>query len=217
MGKLYLYSVFHLNLSFSSIPEADYPYIIKNCYSPLLDIADKGSAIAIEASGTTLREINRLSPSFIARLARLWKEGKCEFIGSGLSQIIMPLVPTEVNRWNLEYGARVYEDLLGQRPKVALVNEQTYSKGIVDLFVEAGYSTIIMDWNNCYRHNRYSKELLYAPQTAMGLETGINVLWNNSIAFQKFQRFVHSSAAARDYKEYLASHCRVDRDTCFAA
>lgn len=215
MGKLYLYSVFHLNLSFSSIPEADYPYIIKNCYSPLLDIADKGSAIAIEASGTTLREINRLSPSFIARLARLWKEGKCEFIGSGLSQIIMPLVPTEVNRWNLEYGARVYEDLLGQRPKVALVNEQTYSKGIVDLFVEAGYSTIIMDWNNCYRHNRYSKELLYAPQTAMGLETGINVLWNNSIAFQKFQRFVHSSAAARDYKEYLASHCRVDRDTCF--
>ncbi len=215
MSKLYLYSLFHLNLYFSSIPEADHPYIIKNCYSPLLDIADKGLPVALEASGATLREINRLSPSFIARLARLWREGKCEFIGSGLSQIIMPLAPAEVNRWNLEYGSRVYEDLLGRRPAVALVSEQTYSRGVVDLFVEAGYSTIIMDWNNCYRYNQYPKELLYAPQKAAGIETDINVLWNNSIAFQKFQRLIHSSSAAGDYEKYLASHYSKDRDACF--
>ncbi len=215
MSKLYLYSLFHLNLSFSSIPEADYPYVIKNCYSPLLDMAEQGLPVAIEASGTTLQEINRLSPSFIARLARLWRDGKCEFIGSGLSQIIMPLVPTEVNRWNLKYGVQVYEDLLGQRPLVALVNEQTYSRGVVDLFVEAGYSAVIMDWNNCYRYNQYPKDLLYSPQRAKGIEANIDVLWNNSIAFQKLQRFVHGSLPATEYKEYLDKHHSADKDTCF--
>ncbi len=215
MSKLYLYSLFHLNLSFSSIPEADYPYIIKKCYSPLLDMAEQGLPVAIEASGTTLREINRLSPSFIARLARLWRDGKCEFIGSGLSQIIMPLVPTEVNRWNLEYGVQVYEDLLGQRPLVALVNEQTYSRGVVDLFVEAGYSAIVMDWNNCYRYNQYPKELLYSPQQARGIDNNIDVLWNNSIAFQKLQRFVHGSLPVAEYQKYLLNHHSSDKDTCF--
>ncbi len=215
MSKLYLYSLFHLNLSFSAIPEADYPYVLKNCYSPLLDMAGQGLPVAIEASGTTLLEINRLSPSFIARLARLWRDGKCEFIGSGLSQVIMPLVPTQVNRWNLKYGVQVYEDLLGQRPMVALVNEQTYSRGVVDLFVEAGYSAIIMDWNNCYRYNQYPKDLLYSPQRARGIEADIDVLWNNSIAFQKLQRFVHGSLPATEYKEYLANHHNSDKDTCF--
>jgi len=215
MSKLYLYSLFHLNLSFSSIPEADYPYVIKNCYSPLLDMAEQGLSVAIEASGTTLQEINRLSPSFIARLARLWRDGKCEFIGSGLSQIIMPLVPTEVNRWNLEYGVQVCKDLLGQRPLIALVNEQTYSRGLVDLFVEAGYSAIIMDWNNCYRYNQYPKELLYSPQQARGIEANIDVLWNNSIAFQKLQRFVHGRLPVGEYQKYLTNHHNGDKDTCF--
>ncbi|MBE9529354.1 MAG: hypothetical protein IME99_08965 [Proteobacteria bacterium] len=159
--------------------------------------------VAIEMSGTTLKEVNRIDPGFVAKLAELWQGGRCEFIGSGLSQAILPLIPVEVNRWNLAAGNRVYEELLGQRPKTALVNEQTYSKGLVDLYTEAGYETIIMDWNNPFQYNRYPEEYRYFPQIAEGFESSINVLWSNSIAFQKFQRTVHNELTENEYLEYL--------------
>ncbi len=207
--KLYLYSVFHLNLAFSLIPEDDYPRLIDDCYWPLLELAEEGIPVGIEATASTLREIERRDRGFIKALARLWEEGRCEFVGSGLAQIIMPLVPAEVNLWNLEFAGRYYRELLGDVPTTVLVNEQTYSRSLVDLYRRAGYKTLIMDWNNCYQHNRYPREFMYYPQTALGVKETMDVVWNHSIAFQKFQRFVHGEYTEEEYLEFIRSHASV--------
>ncbi len=211
---LKLYAIFHCNLAFSMIPSAHYPRIIERCYRPLLAIARR-VPIGIEMSACTLKEVNRLDPSFVAELKELWLAGKCEFIGSGFSQAIFPLIPVDVNRWNLEAGGRLYEELLGRRPKTALINEQTYSKGLVDLYTEAGYKTVIMDWNNCFQHNRYPEEYSHFPQKAAGFNSEINVLWSNSIAFQKFQRTIHSELAVEKYLEYLFGEYEQGSDRAF--
>ncbi len=217
MKRLELYSIFHLNLAFSSIPEEDYPVVIESCYRPLLALAADGFPVALEATATTLMEIERIEPSFIKELAALWADGKCEFIGSGLAQVIMPLAPAGLNRWNLEIGNKRYEELLGKVPKVALVNEQTFSAGIVDLYLEAGYETIVMDWNNSRQYNGYPAEYLYSPQTTSSAvknsavsiddeESAITVLWSHSIAFQKFQRYIYGQDTLGDYLDYLEDH-----------
>ncbi len=206
MPSLKLYSVFHCNLAFSSIPEADYPAVIERCYRPILGLCEAGYPLGIEMTAWTLKAANAIDPGFVERLKRLWDEGGCEFIGSGYSQAIFPLIPAEVNRWNLEAGNRWYERMLGRRPRIALVNEQTYSRGLPDIYREAGYETIIMDWDNSFQHNRYPKEYKYYPQTAAGIKGGINVLWSHSIAFQKFQRCIHGEIAMEEYLAYIASH-----------
>ena len=215
MTKLRLYTVFHLNLAFSMIPGEHFPAIIERCYWPILALAEGGVPVGVEMSGVTLKEIKRLDPAFVRRLKALWEEGRCEFIGSGFSQAVYPLIPAEVNRWNLEAGNRVYVELLGKRPVTALVNEQTYSKGLVDLYTGAGYESIIMDWNNCLMHNDYPRRYRYFPQKAMGFESGINVIWSNSIAFQKFQRCVHGEITEQDYLEYLFSNHSSEEDRAF--
>ena len=212
---LKLYTLFHCNLAFSMIPREHFPTVVKRCYSPLLDLAEKGFPIAIEMTAWTLKEVNAIDPSFLERLRSLWKAGKCEFIGSGYSQAIFPLIPTDVNRWNLEIGNRYYQDLLGRRPRTALVNEQTYSRGLVDLYREAGYDAIIMDWNNSNQHNRYPKDSLYHPQRAAGLKSDIDVLWSHSIAFQKFQRCVHGEITEDEYMDFLLSHAHEGEDRVF--
>ncbi len=206
MGRLYLYSIFHLNLAFSLIPEEDYTSIIENSYWPLLELAEEGIPLGIEASAHTLKEIERRDRGFVRRLRELWEDGSCEFVGSGHSQIIMPLVPAHVNRWNLEIGNGYYRKFLGKRPHTALVGEQTFSKGLVRLFREAGYSTIIMDWSNCYRYNQYPKRLLYYPQMATGIDDEIRLLWNHSIAFQKFQRCIYRELSLKEYVDFIMSH-----------
>lgn len=202
---LKLYTLFHCNLAFSMIPREHFPRVIQRCYRPVLDLARKGFPVAVEMTAWTLKEVNRLDPAFLEELRILWDEGRCEFIGSGFSQAIFPLIPTDVNRWNLEIGNKYYQDLLGRRPRVALVNEQTFSRGLVELYREAGYQAVIMDWNNSFQHNRYPREYLYYPQKAAGVGSNVDVIWSHSIAFQKFQRCIHGEIGVDEYLEYLLS------------
>lgn len=209
MNKLQLFTVFHLNLAFSSIEEDERPDVIKKCYWPLLQLAaEYALPIGIEASGYTLETINTLDPGWIGELRQLVNEGQCEFIGSGYAQIIGPLVPAEVNRANQWLGLQVYENLLGLKPKLALVNEQAYSAGMVGHYVESGYDGIIMEWDNPYRcHPDWDPKWRYLPQLACGNHgEKIALIWNNAIAFQKFQRYAHAEIDLDEYKEYLYTH-----------
>lgn len=203
---LKIYAFFHLNLLFSSIEESERDLVIKKCYWPLLEIAAKYNIpIGIEASAYTLEIISKIDQTWISRLKELIKQEVCEFIGCGYTQIIGPLVPAEVNRQNLLIGNQIYREILDIEPKLALVNEQAYSSGLVPIYLEAGYQGIIMEWNNPYQGNStWDINWSYYPQNASGANnTSIKLLWNNCIAFQKFQRYVHGDLELSEIMDYI--------------
>ena len=109
-------------------------------------------------------------------------------------QIIGPLVPYEVNINNQKEGLRVYRDILGITPTIAYVNEQVFSKSMVDLYHEVGYKAIAMEWNNAYsvhRQHIWKKEYAFQPIMVKGLKSSLPLLWTDTILFQQFQRVVH--------------------------
>ncbi|EKD47806.1 MAG: hypothetical protein ACD_65C00280G0001, partial [uncultured bacterium] len=207
MAALKLYTVFHLNLAYSSLKESDLPLVIQKCYWPLLNLAKKYK-IAIEAPAYTLEKIKKIDPYWIEKLKELIAENKCEFLGSGYSQLIGPLVPAEVNKQNLKVGNEIYAEIFGSAPKISYLNEQAYSQGLIEHYLEAGYEAMMMEWNNPREfHPEWDKELQYHAQTAVS-QNGekISVIWNNPIAFQKFQRYAHGEMGTEEYLGYLASH-----------
>ena len=121
------------------------------------------------------------------------------------AQLIGPLVPAEINEANLRLGHQVYERLLHIRPKIALVNEQAYSAGLVEHYLKAQYEGIIMEWENAaHGHPEWDPAWQYAPQIACGpSEEEIPVIWNRTLAFQKFQRYVHGEITLVDFVDYL--------------
>jgi len=206
---LQLYSIFHLNIAYSSIEEEQRQDVIRRCYWPLLRLARKlNISLGIEATGYTLETIAAIDPDWLSELRRLTSDGACEFVGSGYAQIIGPLVPAEVNAANLRLGNVVYENLLGFRPDIALVNEQAYSAGLIRHYIEAGYRAIVMEWDNPARfHPEWDAEWRYLPQIACGQRgEGIPLIWNKAIAFQKFQRYAHGEINLDEYLEYLCGH-----------
>ena len=204
---LNFYTIFHLNLMYSSIEEEQRKTVIEKCCYPLLEIAKKGFPISIELSGLTLEIIEHIDPRWVEQFKQLLKDHKIELMGSGYSQIIGPLMPYKLNIQNQLIGLEVYENILSVRPKIALVNEMAYSKGLVDIYKESGYEAIVMEWNNPYRfHKEWNKNWVYYPQIAKGMESEIPVIWSDSIAFQKFQRYVHNQISLEEYIEYLNSH-----------
>jgi hypothetical protein len=204
--RLLWFTTFHLNLMYSCIEEESRAEVLHRCYRPLLDLADECKVpLGIEASGLTLEIINSIDPTWVERLRVLMRQGKVEFIGSGYAQIIGPLVPADVNAANLRLGHRVYEQLLGMRPQIALINEQAYSSGVVAHYLQAGYRAIIMEWQNpAHAHPEWPSEWRYLPQWACDQQrNAIPLIWNNSIAFQKFQRLAHSEIDLDDYLDFL--------------
>ena len=209
MAALKLFSLFHLNLAFSSIEEDQRAQVLERCYWPLLRLARKYRLpIGIEATGFTLETVAALDPAWIEELRRLTSEGICELIGSGYCQVIGPLVPAEVNAANLRLGHQVYERLLGFRPQTALVNEQAYSAGMIQHYLDAGYRAIIMEWENPFStHPEWKSEWKYLPQIACGQHgEKIPVIWNKSLAFQKFQRYAHGEMELDESLNYLRGH-----------
>lgn len=206
MSDLLLYTVFHLNLAYSAIEEQQRAEVIERCYWPLLRLArQSGQPVGIEASGYTLETAAALAPDWLTTLRELVQAEQIEFIGSGYAQLIAPLVPAEVNETNLRLGNQVYRDLLGVTPTIALLNEQAYSDGLPGLYRRAGYKAIIMEWNNPASQNpAWPRQWRAYPQKAAGADgTTLPLIWNNSIAFQKFQRYAHAELSLADYTDYL--------------
>lgn len=215
VAPLSLYCIFHLNIAYSSIEEEQRPQVLERCYWPLLHlIRSTQLPCGIEATGYTLEVIEQLDPAWLHELRALIDLGWVELIGSGYTQLIGPLVPSVVNTANLRLGHFVYQRLLGSKPRIALINEQAFSAGLVEHYLAADYRAIVMEWDNpASQHPQWPRELGWRPQRVLGNNGAtIPVIWNHSIAFQKFQRYAHGEMSLGDYLDYLRKqHVGADR------
>ena len=202
--------LFHLNLSYSAIEKRDRPEVVRRCYSPLLTLAEEleWCPIAIEASAHTLERIAEIDPAWIARLRAAIDGGRVEFIGAGDTQLIGPLVPASVNRWNQALGQESYQRILGRRPRTALVNEMAWSQGIIDHYLDADYDLLLMEWNNPRRrHPEWKNDWRYRlswSETPAGRRIAVG--WIDAVAFQKFQRAVVEDMEIDEYVAWVTEH-----------
>lgn len=202
-GETDFFAFFHLNLAFSSISEAARDEVITRCYRPLLNLADRVGAIGIEATGYTLEEIHARDPTWIRDLQHLIRAGKVEFIGSGYSQMIGPLVPATVTEKNLMLGGDVYHQF-GLYPRIALVNEQAYAAGLVSLYHDAGYEALLMDWDNPSAFHHWTDEIRFSPQRVAGADQKtLGLLWTDTVIFQMLQRLAHRDIEPEAYQAFL--------------
>jgi hypothetical protein len=203
---LKLFIFFHINIFFSSIEEKFRPEVINKCYWPLLRLIKKlDIPIGIEASAITLQIIKKIDPSWAIEFKDLLKQKKCELIGSGYAQIIGPLVPAKINLINLKLGNQYYKKNFDQKPISALINEQAYSSGLISHYINAGFKNIIMEWNNSALSNKQkNEEIRYCSQKVYdNKKRKVDLVWNNSIIFQKFQRYAHGEINLDHFYKYL--------------
>lgn len=208
-----IYAIFHLNLAFSSIDSSDHRRVVEDCYWPILQtIINEGIPIGIELTGYTLECIQAIDHNWVSKLKFLLKDDCCDLIASGYSQIIGPLIPAQVNLENLRLGQKSYQNLLGVTPRIAYLNEQSVSASLLDIYIDAGFKAVVIEWDNPYSHSPdWQLKMLDRPQSLLSASgRQIKVIWNHAIAFQKFQRYVHSELTIGDYSDYLEQAIQPD-------
>jgi len=207
--ELCLYCVFHINLCYSSIPERQRHEVIQRCYWPLLELADEcDMPVGIEISGHSLEWLNSLDPNWVTAFKQRLRDGRCQLIGSGDSQIIGPLVPAVINEKNLSLGQAAYQTYLQQRPSQALLNEQVYAGGLVSHYLKAGFNTIYMDCDNVSGNiERWQNEWRYLPHYARDAQGNrIRLTWTSSLMWRKCQQFVYREISHSEYLQFILSH-----------
>jgi hypothetical protein len=117
-----------------------------------------------------------------------------------------------VNRWNQRFGRQAYRELLGASPRIALVNEMSFSSGMVDVYAEAGYAAIMMDRDNVrLALDLDERPIADTPTHAIGSAGAtLPVLWADSVMFQRLQRVVHGDITMQEYLGYVRQ--RVEGD-----
>lgn len=205
MSALQLFTAFHGNLDFSAIPEAERALVIGRCYWPLLALPrTHGIRIGLELSARTLEILGEEDPEWLKAYLGLVESGWIEPIASGHAQVVGPLAPCSVNRWNLALGAKRYREIFGGVPETWFVNEQTWSDGLAPLYAEVGAQHVVMEWNNPAARREELRALRGRPARLRLPEGGGPVvLWNDSIVFQKVQRVAHGEVPVTDLLDYL--------------
>lgn len=199
-----LYSLYHVNTNFSSINPNQLKKLITCSYNKLLDLVEYNNFnINIEASAQSLIDIHKIDKKIISRLKFLIKQNKCSFVGSGFIQMIMPLIPYELNKKNLIFGDEIYKKLLGIKPNIFYINEQAFSKSLINI-LNKKYDKIILEYNNSKLFNKKKYNDAYTIDTIKDdYNNKIDVIWNDHIFFQKFQKYVYNELNEIEYLSFL--------------
>jgi Glycosyl hydrolase family 57 len=205
---LTLFTVFHANLGFSSVPPGDVGRMLDQCLWPLVEATRApGVALGLELPGDSLARIAAEDPLLLEAIRRAVTAGHLEIVGSGLVQAILPLVPVAVGAHNLRRGREQYRALLGAAPRVAYLHEQTYAAGLVPLYREAGYEALVAEWENPASRHAWPLEARYRAAWIEGTAgTRIACLWNSSVVFQRVQRYAHGELEREELVAHLLAH-----------
>jgi hypothetical protein len=205
---LTLFTVFHANLGFSSVPPGDVGLVLDRCLWPLVDaLRVPGVSLGLEMPADSLARIAAEDRLLLDALRGAVEAGRLELVGSGLVQAILPLVPAPVGLHTLVRGRELYRDLLGRAPAIAYLNEQTYAAGLVPLYREAGYEALVAEWENPASVQGWPAARRYRAAWIEG--TGgarVACLWNSSVTFQRVQRYAHGEHGLDELLAYLVTH-----------
>ncbi len=200
-----------MNLMFSALTEDDQKLVIDKCLDPLLELGDKGFKYGLQVSGVSLEIIHEHRPDLVEKIRKLVKEKKIDFIGNGYAQIIQPLFPHELNIQNQFLGQKIYQETLGYMPDICTVNEMAYSEGSCESILQAGYSTILMEWNNAQAAISNESVNQFSKSKTIIDDQEVDILWCDTVSFQKFQKFVHGEISLDSYCDWLEGYT-LDQD-----
>lgn len=188
---------------FSALSEKDQISVIDICLVRLLRLAKAKYKFGIQISGISLEILEKNRPELLVELKKFIENGQIDFIGNGYSQIIQPIFPEWLGQKNQEIGKKTYNKILSYKPRLGTINEMALSNGSISSFIDNGYKTLLMEFDNLSVLNQFDQQIHFSPVTFQTNDNSIDLLWCDTLAFQKFQRYVHGEISLKSYLNWL--------------
>ena len=147
MNIVYGTLILHANLQYAEIPKSEIPNVVNRSYIPVIsELIDKPKVqVAFNFTGVTLEILSNEYHEVIDLLKEGIKKKKFELTGCGYSHPILPLLPTNDIKKQIEYNEAVLKDVLNYKPTGFWLPELAYDPTLPKILKEYGYSYIFID------------------------------------------------------------------------
>ena len=137
----------HANLQYAEIPSSQIKDVVDKSYIPALDIFINYPKVKVvmDFSGVTLEILAKDYPQVVERLRKLISSGNVELCGSTYAHPILPLIPLDHAKKQIEGFNEIYQSLfgdLGIKPVGFFPPEYFFDASLIPLFVEMGFKWI---------------------------------------------------------------------------
>jgi 4-alpha-glucanotransferase len=165
-GKVLFAQVLH-----SHQPVGNFDHIFdwacREAYGPYIEeyLTSGNMPLSLHFSGPLLEWLQVNSHPLLDSLRKCADGGRVEFIGGGLYEPILTMLPPADLRGQLLEGAQLVEELLGSRPKGAWVTERVWEQRLAADLVDCGYSYTCLD-DSHFQHTGLNKKEIGPPRLA---------------------------------------------------
>ena len=128
------------------VPDQEVLSWVAESYRPLLALhRERQIPFCLNVSGGLLRRLAELAPDFVAELAQAAENGDVELLGSGMYHPLLPLLPAERARAQIEGDLRAKRELLGRTPVGFWPADLGFAHWLVEPLAREGVSWTIVD------------------------------------------------------------------------
>ncbi|MBI4639385.1 MAG: DUF1926 domain-containing protein [Candidatus Tectomicrobia bacterium] len=116
-------------------------------YRPFLDVLEqhRGVKVSIHFSGPLIEWLEEQRPEFLDRAARLVERGQVEMLGGGFYEPLLPILPEEDARGQIDLMADYLSQRFGKRPQGIWLTERVWEPHLPKLIGQTGTRFTILD------------------------------------------------------------------------
>lgn len=132
-------------------PEGNFHHVIAEayeaCYRPLLEVLSRHPSVKVSLhySGTLLEWLEKNHPEYLGKIKDMLDAGRAEILGGGMYEPILPSLPVEDARDQIEVFSRRLKERFSRVPRGIWLAERVWSPSLASLLTRSGVEFTILD------------------------------------------------------------------------
>jgi len=142
--------ILHWNTDYAEIPRKELPTVVKLSYEPMVSAIEnwRNGTICFNITGHTIEYLIKNNPELIDRIKALVKDNIVEMLGCGYSHPILPLLPRERVKIQLEDHINYINKIFGKKPKGIWPPELAVSPSVLSQIKNLGIEWAAVDYEH---------------------------------------------------------------------
>ncbi|MBN1329190.1 MAG: hypothetical protein JXA54_06930 [Candidatus Heimdallarchaeota archaeon] len=142
--------ILHWNTDYAEIPRKELPNVVKLSYEPMVRAIENwhNGTICFNITGHTIEYLVKNYPELVDRIKVLVKDNSIEMLGCGYSHPILPLLPRERVKIQLEDHINYINKIFGKKPKGIWPPELAVSPSVLFQIKNLGIEWVAVDYEH---------------------------------------------------------------------
>lgn len=142
--------ILHWNTDYAEIPRVELPVVVEKSYEPMVEAIEnwRDGTICFNITGHTTEFLLSDYPELVDRIKALVKDNTIEMLACGYSHPILPLLPRERVKTQLEDHIKQIKKVYGKKPIGIWPPELAVSPSVLKQFKDVGLEWTAVDYEH---------------------------------------------------------------------